>query len=619
MVLEHEVVPYMQWLLSGGADQPIGALLRFALVLLGLGLIGLTVGYLVAASRRGLLRGGDYTYRTVASGVREIVQTSPRRVWALARLAVKEALRRRVVVALGVFLLILLFASWFLNPDTPEPARLYLSFVLTATTYLVLAISLLLSAFSLPADFKTKTIYTVVTKPVHASEIILGRIIGYTLVATALLAIMGVCSYIFVVRSLNHTHTVQRDSLVNVTDPVTNDVIGRDGRTSKNAGHFHEIELNADGSGVAQMANGHTHDVTPDGEGFKVSPPIGFIRARVPHYGKLRFIDRAGASKNSGISVGNEWTYRSFIDGATPAAAIWQFDGVTPAIDDDPNHSEAEKVLPIALTVRVFRTHKGVIGRPILGSIQLRRPVDPNNPDAPELVTTPLPFDALDQQVDEIELSRSQTTPSGTTVDLFKDIANEKGEIEVIVKCLEHGQYYGFAQADCYLRMPDGSPIASYAKVYVSIWVQAVIVIAVGVTISTVVSGPVAMLFTAGFIILGFYRPMFNDIAMGTSYGGGPAESVIRILTQANVMVPLQPGVLTTLATGFDTFVSRPLMWSVAQCLPDFGAFSTVAYAADGYNVPWDRVFQDVTTCLGYVVALSVLGYFLLRTREVAA
>ena len=60
-----------------------------------------------------------------------------------------------------------------------------------------------------------------------------------------------------------------------------------------------------------------------------------------------------------------------------------------------------------------------------------------------------------------------------------------------------------------------------------SIWVQAVIVIAVGVTISTLVSGPVAMLFTAGFIILGFCRQDFVDIATGKSYGGGPAESVV--------------------------------------------------------------------------------------------
>ena len=37
------------------------------------------------------------------------------------------------------------------------------------------------------------------------------------------------------------------------------------------------------------------------------------------------------------------------------------------------------------------------------------------------------------------------------------------------------------------------------------------------------------------------------------------------------------------------------MMWAVGQCLPDFSAFSTVSYAADGYNVPWDRVAADVS------------------------
>jgi len=69
---------------------------------------------------------------------------------------------------------------------------------------------------------------------------------------------------------------------------------------------------------------------------------------------------------------------------------------------------------------------------------------------------------------------------------------------------------------------------------------------------------------------------------------------------------------------GFDRFFAKPIMWAVAQTLPDFRSFSTVRYAADGYNVPWDRVFQDVTVCLAYVIGLSILGYFLLRTREVA-
>jgi hypothetical protein len=138
------------------------------------------------------------------------------------------------------------------------------------------------------------------------------------------------------------------------------------------------------------------------------------------------------------------------------------------------------------------------------------------------------------------------------------------------------------------------------------------------VTISTLVSGPVALLFAAGFSILGFWRQDFLDIATGKSYGGGPAESVYRIATQMNVMVKLDEGVLTSLLVGFDKYFAKPIMWAVAQTLPDFRAFSTVSYAADGYNVPWDRVFQDVTTCVGYIIGLSLLGYFLLRTREVA-
>jgi hypothetical protein len=259
----------------------------------------------------------------------------------------------------------------------------------------------------------------------------------------------------------------------------------------------------------------------------------------------------------------------------------------------------------------VFRTHKGVIGQAITGQIQLR------NPDT-GLISEPYPFEAADAQVAEYNIPNELNSSTDTPISIYEDLVSDDGQIEVQVKCLERGQYFGFAQADCYIRRADGSPVASYAKVCMSIWVQAIIVIAVGVTISTIVSGPVAMLFTAGFIILGFWRADFVNIASGTSYGGGPAESLYRIATQMNVMVKLEPGVLTTIVTAFDDYFAEPIMWAIAQCLPDFGAFSTVGYAADGYNVPWNRVFQDVTVCLGYVIGLSILGYFLLRTREVA-
>ena len=79
-------------------------------------------------------------------------------------------------------------------------------FVLTATNYLILALALFISAFSLPEDIKSKTIYTIVTKPVRATEIVLGRMVGFVMVGTLLLVPMGVASYFFVERGLDHTH-----------------------------------------------------------------------------------------------------------------------------------------------------------------------------------------------------------------------------------------------------------------------------------------------------------------------------------------------------------------------------------------------------------------------------
>ena len=68
---------------------------------------------------------------------------------------------------------------------------------------------------------------------------------------------------------------------------------------------------------------------------------------------------------------------------------------------------------------------------------------------------------------------------------------------------------------------------------------QMVLVIAIGVTCSTLVNGPVAMMFTMAFITLGFFRQFFVDVAIGKQVGGGPVESLFRIVTQMNQVSPL--------------------------------------------------------------------------------
>ena len=178
-----------------------------------LALAGIVISFLIAAFRYGPLEGGDLVFRVVTTAVADLLRTSPRRVWAIARLAIQESLRRNVLVALGVFIVVLLFAGWFLDTSSHEPSTLYLSFVLSATTYLAWTLAVFISAFSLPADFKNRTIFTVVTKPVRPGEIVLGRILGFSIIGTVLLALMGGISYVFAYRLLDHTHEVDVASL----------------------------------------------------------------------------------------------------------------------------------------------------------------------------------------------------------------------------------------------------------------------------------------------------------------------------------------------------------------------------------------------------------------------
>jgi hypothetical protein len=605
MVLEKELLPYWTWLLGG----PSAALPQFLITVLVLAFVGLVGGFLIAMVRHGPLKAGDITYHVVVNGLAELARTSPRRVWVLARLAVKESSRRRVAVALVIFLLILLFAAWFLKTSYQEPGKLYLSFVLTATTYLVLLIALLLSAFSLPAEFNSKTIYTVVTKPVRAGDIVLGRILGFTIVGTVLLLIMAVCSYAFVVRSLYHTHEIDISSLENIVDADGN-VIGKKGRTTLDQYHRHEVELDADGYGHALSSNGHTHSIYPVQRAgrteYRVSGPEGFMRARVPMYGRLRFLDRKGVEVARGISVGNEWTYRSFIDGGTSAAAIWTFDGVSKSMLVE---KDGSKYLPLELIVRVFRSYKGNIEQGIQGSIQLR------NPDT-LLKSDEDPFTAKDASISEISIP-TKLYANQKPIDLFGDLVTKDGRLEVIVQCLDDAQYFGFAQPDCYIRLPDGSPLWNYCKSQVSIWIQMVLVIAIGVTCSTFVNGPVAMMFTVSFITLGFFRDFFVKVATGQQVGGGPMESLVRLVTQKNMLVKLEDSFGIQLMHATDSLLKFAMV-SFAYLLPDFRSFSTVDYVAFGFNIPADQIAQNLTVGFAFLLVLFVVGYFFLRTREVA-
>ncbi len=591
MVIETDLLTFFEWLLVGGSDR-LPAVLQFLLTAGSLILLALVIGFLAAMVRHGPLVAGDLTYGVVRNAIGELFVLSPRRIWAMARLAIQESLRRRVLVVLAVFVVVLLFAGWFLDNQTHEPVKLYVSFVMTAATYLTLLLAIFLSAFSLPNDFKNRTIYTIVTKPVRSGEIVLGRILGFSAIGTVLLAIMGLASYVFVVRAVSHRHTI----------------VAEENLTSLAINHRHTVQIGPDGAKQTSTEMGHWHPI--DSQEKNTEAPQELFRARVPHYGKLRFKGPTGADKARGISVGNEWGYRSYIEGGTEAAAVWTFTGVT--ADKFPDG------LPVELNIRVFRTYKGNIEKGILGSIFLRNPKTGLRSD----IET---FEARDFHIDSRFLPRKlprlrkdqQDAGDSEMVDLFDDLVDDQGRVEVWIQCLPRAQYFGAAQADCYLQATDDRFDWNFMKGYLGIWTQMLLVTAFGVMFSTFLSGPVALAATTGALVIGFFADFTTSVATGELEGGGPIESLIRLVTQKNVTSELEQNVATAIVQSIDA-VLMIVMQSVTHVLPDFRSFSNVAWVAHGFSIPTDLVCQNLVAALAYVFGVFVGGYFFLRIREVA-
>ncbi len=619
---------YYQWLIRPNAPLE-SALLQGAVLFVLAIVLGLTVGYIISAVRYGPGEG----FYAVARAVRELVRfdlpgTRGRRVLALAGLAFKEAIRRRVLFVIGLFIVGLLLAGWYLNPQSDDPARLYISFVLTATNYLLLALALFISTFSIPADIKNRTIYTIVTKPVRPTEIVLGRMLGFVAVGTMMLVPMGLASYLFVTRGLRHAHL----EVVEVEEIGDGQLAGE---TDYVRFHQHEFTLEADGRGYTDLVRGHRHLVTRDDDGsFEIGPPTGALRARIPEYGEIQFLDRQGDPKESGIDIGNEQLpggYGSagisrlvgqsqgprkfnhgYVEGGTLAAGIYTFDQVTP--DRYPNG------IPVDLSLRAYRAHKGDIETGLRGSITMKHPER-------NIESNPIVFVVDEYEIDEKVLPLEiEGTADGQTrmLDVFEDLASDDGRLQLEIRCADRGQYLGMTKSGVYLKPGENTFEWNFAKAYASIWLQMTMIIAFGVMFSTFLSGPVAMVATAVCVLLGFSAERVYDtrhyIDVGIDRGGGPVESIVRIVRQDAMTTQLD---VDTVAARVIQTVDAGIVYSldaVATALPNLPKMvETAEYAASGFDVFGALLARHATATLGYCLLAFMVSYFFLKSREIAA
>jgi hypothetical protein len=628
---------------------------------------GLVYGVRIGATYMGYV----VFLRVVSLLLPESIAVRTRRLHSIARLSIYESNRRMWApwVVITIFLLILAFTHWFLQPPRPaEMGRLYVGTLSLLCSGLITLMVTILTPLSIPTDIQQQTIYTVVSKPVRRLELIWGRMIGYMALVTVLVAVFGAISLFYLWRTVGLTIRATEALAVKAR---------KEGRITD----YKQLLEQAD-----QLRSR--------------------MQARVPIKGSLSFLDSRGTPHAMGIDVGQEQPMkepRSHIEGATQSAAIWNF-GVVRDPFSPPNRTVyldrripvQEFLLPGTIEAQLDRVYElaGLIENAkrakeqpnltMARSSQLDASIVRNEA---ELERARSEYDRLTKKSDDIkaEAARAQsageeekalrlrreaaalssppiaiemsfnvyrTTKGKIGEPVFAEIeavnprtlrqfegdifsikeyytnhvqlpawilAGSGGALRIQIRCLSHTQYLGMSESDLYLLPRSGSFWLNYMKGLFGIWLQAMVLTAIGVFAGTFLSWPVALLTTIFFFVAGQLAFAFLvDFSRQAIMGGGPFESLIRIVTHDNQMTDLTPTAGAVLAKTLDALV-MPLMSMLVFIVPNFQALDVSNVVADGYMVSWRELLQNSLLALAYAVPFSFAGFLILKNREVAA
>jgi len=112
-------------------------------------------------------------------------------VWRIAKITVAEARRRRVVQAVVILVVLILFSMTFFSYLSPaEQSRMLISGGLAAITVFGILLAIFVAAFMIPQEIENRTVYAILAKPVRRFEFILGKYLGSLIILGVIVAIM---------------------------------------------------------------------------------------------------------------------------------------------------------------------------------------------------------------------------------------------------------------------------------------------------------------------------------------------------------------------------------------------------------------------------------------------
>ncbi len=117
-----------------------------------------------------------------------------RRIWAVAKNTIRQALRMKVAIIFIVLLLILLpVMGLTATGDGTLKGRLqtFVSYGLSLTSLLLCLLTIIVCVYAITSDIEQRQIYTVATKPIRRHQLILGKLLGVIVLDVGLLVIFA--------------------------------------------------------------------------------------------------------------------------------------------------------------------------------------------------------------------------------------------------------------------------------------------------------------------------------------------------------------------------------------------------------------------------------------------
>ena len=537
------------------------------------------------------------------------------RIWAIARLSWKEAVRGRVIWVFGTMALVFLFADWFVPAKAEDQLRAYVRVVYWSMTPLFLITAALLGSFSIPNDVKNNTIHTIVTKPVEKFEIVIGRFLGYAALLTIGLLAVSSLSLIYVIRGVNED---AKQESYKARVPVYGKL------------HFAGTKLADRGDSVGREW-GYRSYITGQTkyrrEGLRQFAIWDFqeipadIRQRVEVIFEFSFDIFRLSKGEEGKGVHCSFTFadvRAFKSSDTNRQAQ-ELDGRT-----DEMRKEREK--RYALASKRLENAKKDKGEAEQAALDERYKGELRNIDL-DLMKQYRLYQVTGVEVTDFHTQEVVVPGAEFSALVSQDAEHKKKDddsqpvlrVFVSVDIADQAQMVGVAPQDFYLLAYEKPFWQNFLKGVLGMWCTHMLVLGVAIACSTYLSSVISLLITMFLYIFGLSLDYLKEIAERRVEGGGPFQSALRIGTKMSPAAQLESSPTTSIIQVFDSFFS----WWIGRILnliPDINRHDLHQYVANGFDIGWTDVLllDNGLPLLGYLAPWAVLAYYLMKYREIA-